>query len=34
MQWNNEAMFKMLGYGPEELEGKNARMIYFHPIAD
>jgi len=28
MLWHNEALTRMLGYGPEELSGKNARMIY------
>jgi hypothetical protein len=29
---NNEAIFKLFGYGPEELKVKNARIIYFYPI--
>ena len=28
MLWHNEALTRMLGYSPEELAGKNARMIY------
>ena len=29
---NNEAIFKLFGYGPEELKVKNVRIIYFYPI--
>jgi len=29
---NNEAIFKLFGYGPEELTVKNVRIIYFYPI--
>ncbi len=28
MQWHNKTMADMLGYNPEELTGKDARMIY------
>ncbi|MBW2118775.1 MAG: PAS domain S-box protein, partial [Deltaproteobacteria bacterium] len=28
MQWHNEALSRMLGYKPEEINGKNARMLY------
>jgi PAS domain S-box-containing protein len=28
MQWHNEAMSKLLGFEPEELTGKEARIIY------
>jgi len=29
---NDEAIFKLFGYGPEELTVKNVRIIYFYPI--
>jgi len=28
MQWHNEAMARMLGYSSEEIQGKNARILY------
>ncbi len=28
MQWHNQAMSRMLGYRPEEIIGKDARMLY------
>jgi len=28
MVWHNEAISRMLGYAPEELQGKDARMLY------